>query len=43
MVVWDKIKYLIKIINGGEAAEYENEYMKIRFESDDNRSLNKTL
>ena len=29
---WDKIKYLIKTINGGEAGEYEKEYMKIRFE-----------
>ena len=30
---WDEIKYLIKTINGGEAGEYEKEYMKIKFNS----------
>ena len=29
---WNKIKYLIKTINDGEAGNYEKEYMKIRFE-----------
>ena len=33
---WNKIKYLIKTINDGEAGNYEKEYMKIRFESNDN-------
>ena len=39
----DEIKYLIQAINVGEADEYDKEFMKIRFESDDNLSLNKTL
>ena len=30
-------------MNGGEAGEYEKEYMKIRFSSDDNLLLNKRL
>ena len=41
--LWDTIKYLIKKINAGEAGECEKEYMKIRFESNDNLPLNKTL
>ena len=31
--LWDKIKYLIKTINGGGAGEYEEEYIKIRLSS----------
>ena len=38
----DEIKYLIQAINVGEADEYDKEFMKIGFESDDNLSLNKT-
>ena len=34
---WDKIKK----INGGEAGEYGKDFMKIRFESNDNLPLNK--
>ena len=30
-------------MNGGEAGEYEKEYMKNRFSSDDNLPLNKIL
>ena len=30
-------------MSGGEAGEYEKEYMKIRFSSDDNLPLNKIL
>ena len=41
--LWNEIKYLIKTMNGGEAGEYEKEYMKIRFSSDDNLPLNKIL
>ena len=33
--VWDEIKNLIKIINGGEVSKYDKDFMKIRFESDD--------
>ena len=41
--LWNEIKYLIKTMNGGEAGEYEKEYMKIRFSSDDSLPLNKIL
>ena len=40
---WEEIKYLIKTINGSETGEYGKDFKKIRFESDDNLSLNKTL
>ena len=33
------IKYLIKTINGGKAGDYGKDFMKIRFESDDNLPL----
>ena len=39
----DKIKYLIKITNEGEAGEYDKDFKKVKFESDDNLPLNKTL
>ena len=39
----DKIKYQIKTINGGETGEYEKDFMNIKFNSDDNLSLNVTL
>ena len=41
--LWDEIKYWIKTINGGEAGYYDKSFMKIRFESDTNLLLNKTL
>ena len=51
--LWNEIKYHIKTINGGkcnsiecnlvESAEYEKDYMKIKFSSDDNLPLNKIL
>ena len=41
--LWDEIKYHIKIINGGESGEYEKDYLKIKFNSDDNLTLNKIL
>ena len=34
---------MIKTIKGGDAGEYEREYMKIRFNSDDKLPLNKIL
>ena len=40
--LYDKIKTLIKTING-EVGEYGKDYMKIRFESNYNLHLNKTL
>ena len=36
-------KRLIKTINGGKEGEYEKDFMKIKFNSDDNFSLNKAL
>ena len=41
--LWDEIKYLIKTINGGEAAEFEKDFRKIKFSSHDNLPLNKLL
>ena len=41
--LWDETKYLIKIINGGEAGEYDKDFMKIRFGSDDNLPLGRIL
>ena len=39
----DGIKYLIKTINSGKEGKYGKEFMKIKFNSDDNLRLNKTL
>ena len=41
--LWNEIKYLIKTINGGEAGQYEEDFIKIKFNSDDNLPLNKIL
>ena len=41
--VWDGIKNEIKAINGGEENNYGKDYMKIKFNSDDDLSLNKPL
>ena len=41
--LWDKIKCLIKTINGSEAGEYGKDFMKIRFKSDDNVPLGRIL
>ena len=37
----DEIKYLIATINQSRKAEYEKDFMKIKFNSDDNLPLNK--
>ena len=44
----DEIKYHIEFIsirkiNGSKSGEYEKDFMKIKFNSDDNLPLNKTL
>ena len=36
-------KYLRKTIHSGETGKYEKNFMKIKFSSDDNWSLNKLL
>ena len=41
--VWDGIKNEIKAINGGEENNYGKDYMKIKFNSDDDLPLNKPL
>ena len=41
--VWDGIKNKIKAINGGKENDYEKDYMKIKFNSDDDLPLNKQL
>ena len=45
--LWDEIKYHIKInnnkCNSTESVEYEKDYMKIKFNSDDKLPLNKIL
>ena len=40
---WDEIKHLLKTINEGKKGEYEKDFMKIKFKSDDNLPLNKML
>ena len=41
--VWDGIKYEIKTITCGKENDYEKDYMKIKFNSDDDLPLNKPL
>ena len=41
--VWDEIKSEIKAVNGGEENDYGKDYMKIKFNSDDDLPLNKPL
>ena len=41
--VWDGIENEIKAINGGKENYYEKDYMKIKFNSDDDLQLNKPL
>ena len=40
---WDGIKNEIKAINGGEESKYGKDYMKIKFNSDDDLPLTKPL
>ena len=40
--LWNKIKSVIKKIND-KSGKYEKDYMKIKFNSDDNLPLNKIL
>ena len=41
--VWSRIKDQIKKINDGSVGEYGKDYMKIKFDFDDNLPLNKIL
>ena len=39
--LWNGIKNEIETINGGKNGEYGKDFMKIKFDKDDNLSLNK--
>ena len=41
--LWYAIKSKIETINEGRRGEYDKEFMKIKFDTDDNLPLNKTL
>ena len=41
--LWNKIKYHIQTIDAGKSGEYEKDYMKIKFNSDDDLPLNKIV
>ena len=41
--LWNEIKNHIKTINGGKPIEYKKDFMKIRFESDDDLYFGKIL
>ena len=41
--LWDEIEYHIQTINGGKSGEYDKDYVKIKFNSDDDLPLNKIL
>ena len=41
--LWDGIKTEIEKINGGKKGEYGKDFMKIKFNTDDNLPLNKPL
>ena len=41
--LWDEIKNKIETINGDRKAEYGKDFMKIKFNADDNLPLNKLL
>ena len=41
--LWDEIKYHIQTTNSGRSGEYKKDYMRIKFNSDDDLPLNKIL
>ena len=41
--LWDEIENEIETINGGKKGEYGKDFMKIKFNTDDNLPLNKPL
>ena len=41
--LWNETKYYIQTINVGKSGEYDKDYMKIKFNSDDDLPLNKIL
>ena len=41
--LWDEIKNEIKIINGGKEGQYGKDFLKTKFDTDDDSLLNKLL
>ena len=41
--LWDRIKNEIETVNGGKKGKYGQDFMKIKFNTDDNLPLNKPL
>ena len=41
--LWDEIKYYIQTISSAKSGEYEKDYTKVKFNSDDDLKLNKIL
>ena len=41
--LWDEIKNEIKIINGGKEGQYDKDFLKNKFDTDDDLLLNKLL
>ena len=41
--LWNEIKHHIQTINAGKSGEYDKDYMKIKFNSDDDLTLNRIL
>ena len=41
--LWNEIKHHIQTINSGKSGEYDKDYMKIKFNSNDDLPLNKIL
>ena len=41
--LWNRIKNEIETINGSKEGEYGKDFMKIKFDTDDNLPLNKIL
>ena len=41
--LWDEVRYHIQTINAGKSGEYDKDYIKMKFSSDDDLTLNKIL
>ena len=41
--IWDEIKEQIELISGNKAIKYSKDFMKIRFESDDDLQISKII
>ena len=41
--IWSEIKEQIELISGNKVIKYSKDFMKIRFESDDDLAISKTI